>query len=257
MTDYNNLSALNYSGAKALLRSPAHYIAWLNAEQVDSPALRLGRIVHLAVLDPKAYIEKVKVGPEVDRRTKDGKAQWEAFKAALPADAEIVDPDTYASANAIASSGEMALASLKPEHGKLWQTETPLSKQVDGVAIKGRPDLVTFVNGEKVVIDLKTTQDASARSFGRDVHNFMYHMQAAFYLELTGATKFLLVAVEKEAPHAWRVYELDEASVAEGRRLMAEAVATYKNCLAFGQWPAYPKEVEVLSLPKYAFSQTQ
>jgi hypothetical protein len=226
MTDYNSIIGLNYSGAKVLLKSPAHYQAWLTAEHKDSPAMKFGRLVHTATLQPKEFLAKVAISPDVDRRTKAGKELYEAFTASLPEGAEVVDQEA-------------------------------MSKQWNGAFIKGRPDLITEINGEKVVIDLKTTQEASPESFSRDCFNFKYFLQAAFYMELTGAKRFILVAVEKEAPYAHKVYELDEPAIAEGKRLMEAAMATYVQCLTFNAWPSYGSELTTLSLPRYAYTSNQ
>jgi len=256
MDNYKDIIGLNYSGAKVLLKSPAHYQAWLTAEHKDSPAMKFGRLVHTATLQPKEFNAKVAISPDVDRRTKVGKEAYEVFVSALTADTEVVDKDTYDIVCAVTESAEKALASLGCDTTK-WSTEEPVSKQWNGAFIKGRPDLVTAINGEKVVIDLKTTQDASADSFSRDVFNFKYFLQAAFYMELTGASRFLLIAVEKEAPYATKVYELDEAAIAEGKRLMESAMSTYVQCLKFNTWPSYGSELTTLSLPRYAFTSSQ
>lgn len=256
MEDYASIIGLNYSGAKQILKSPAHYQAWLKAEQKDTPALKFGRLVHTATFLPKEFNSTVAIAPEVDRRTKAGKEAYEAFTASLPANAEVVDNDTYGEVCAVTESAEKAIASLGCDITK-WEAEKPVYKEWGGAIIKGRPDLITEIGGEKVVIDLKTTQDAAEQSFARDVFNFKYFLQAAFYLELTGAKRFILVAVEKEAPYAAKVYELDEASVAEGRKLMESAMATYVQCLKFNVWPSYDSGLTTLSLPRYAFTSTQ
>lgn len=252
---YSDIIGLNYSGAKQILRSPAHYQAWLNAEQKDTPALKLGRLIHTATFQPKEFNATVAIAPEVDRRTKAGKEAYETFQASLPAGSEVVDQETYDLVCSVTESAEKAIASLGCDVTK-WQAEEPVHKEWGGAIIKGRPDLVTEINGEKVVLDLKSTQDAG-EAFARDVHNFKYHLQAAFYLELTGAKRFILVAVEKDAPFAHRLYELDEASVAEGRKLMESAMAAYVQCLKFNSWPAYDSGLTSLSLPRYAFTSNQ
>lgn len=256
MDDYASIIGLNYSGAKQILRSPAHYQAWLNAEQKDTPALKFGRLVHTATLQPREFNSTVAIAPEVDRRTKAGKEAYEAFTAALPSNAEVVDKGTYDEVCAVTESAEKAIASLGCDITK-WEAEKPVHKEFGGAIIKGRPDLVTEIGGERVVIDLKTTQDAGEQSFARDVFNFKYFMQGAWYLELTGAKRFILVAVEKEPPYAHRVYELDEASIAEGRKLMESAMDTYVQCLKFNVWPSYGSSLTTLSLPRYAFTSTQ
>ena len=251
-TEYNNIVALNYSGAKMLLRSPLHYKASLTEEKKDSPALLMGRLVHLMALQPEVYADRVVISPTVDRRTKDGKAVWEAFQALVKEGQECVPADVQDEVTRIANAARNALEDLKLTD---WQTEKSIVVNLKPcVSIKGRPDLIAKdSNGDLVVVDLKTCQDAGP-SFGRDVANFKYHLQAAWYMRLTGAKKFYIVAQEKELPCANRVYTLDEATLAEGSRLMDEAIALYEQCITFDSWPSYTKEVTTLSIPKWAFS---
>jgi exodeoxyribonuclease VIII len=252
---YNNLVALNYSGAKILLRSPGHYKAWLTEEKKDTPAFQVGRLVHLAALQPELLAERVAVAPIVDRRTKDGKASYEAFQAGLKEGQECVSADVYDDVIRISKAAHEALVDLGLTD---WQTEMGCVSGLGNITLKGRPDLIAKdANGDLVVVDLKTTQDASPAAFAKDVANFKYHLQAAFYMRLTGAKKFVILAQEKELPCANRVYTLDEAALAEGNRLMEEAIALYSQCVAFDSWPTYTKDITTLSLPKWAISTNQ
>ena len=77
---YDACQALNFSGAKELLKSPAHYQAYLNQPREETKALKVGKYVHALVLEPEVAISNFAVLPEgIDRRTKDGKAAYEAF----------------------------------------------------------------------------------------------------------------------------------------------------------------------------------
>ena len=101
-TDYNQMKALNYSGAKQILVSPAHYQAWLDEVREETPALKLGRLVHLASLEPEVFDRTVRLMPECDRRTKEGKAIFEAFTATLKAGEECLKKDEMDEVMAIA-----------------------------------------------------------------------------------------------------------------------------------------------------------
>lgn len=269
--DYDSIIALNYSGCKALLRSPAHYQAWLTEERKPTPATKFGTMAHLAVFQPKAFNERVVILPEdaPDKPTaamlaayaagsKKQKPEtveriqwWERFNASVPEGAETVSQAEYDHIADVAESAEKAIASIGVD-AAVWEVESPLTKDYAGITIKGRPDLVTVSKGKRVVIDLKTTEDASPWAFSSDINKFKYHLQAAFYLELTGADSFVIVAVEKSPPFAWKAYVLDAASLEVGRTLMAAAAATYKECLTFSAWPSYDGSLTEISIPKYA-----
>jgi hypothetical protein len=53
---YDSLKThLNYSGMKEILESPAHYQSYLKQERVETKALRVGTLVHLASLQPEIF----------------------------------------------------------------------------------------------------------------------------------------------------------------------------------------------------------
>lgn len=253
---YNQVVALNYSGAKILLRSPGHYKAWLTEDKKDSPALLMGRLVHLIALQPEVAKDRIVVAPKFDKRKPSEKAAAEEFQASIKEGQEVVTQELLDEATTIAAHARVALLDLGLEK---WLVEFGCVQNIKPhLTIKGRPDLIAHdANGDPVIVDIKTTQDASPAAFAKDVANFKYHLQAAFYMRLTGAKKFILVAQEKELPCANRVYTLDESAIAEGNRLMDEAIALYDQCITFDSWPTYTKDITTLSLPKWAFSTNQ
>src|SRR5690606_3181532 len=50
---------------------------------------------------------------------------------------------------------------------------------ISGASCKFRPDWLNMQNG--VIVDIKTTEDASPRGFARSVEKYRYHVQDAFY----------------------------------------------------------------------------
>lgn len=252
--EYEELKALNYSGAKQILISPSHYQAWLKAEQEDTPALRFGRLVHLASLEPQVFDRTVRVMPECDRRTKEGKAIFEAFAATLRPDEESIKKDEMDKVLAVAESAQAGIEKVCSGVEGARLVEHTYTGTYEGTPIKGRPDLVVAGSDSTIVLDVKTTTDASPKAFARDLYNFKYHLQAAWYCRLTGAKEFFFIAVEKEPPYAFAIYRLDEEGLELGRKLMASACLTYRECTLFGAWPSYPSEVQTISLPKWAAS---
>jgi exodeoxyribonuclease VIII len=100
-----------------------------------------------------------------------------------------------------------------------------------------------------VVVDLKTTTDASPKGFAKAVWKFRYHVQDAFYTDgieaSTGCrpTDFVFIAVEKTAPFGVGVYRLSEGLREEGRELYLDDVKTWQECMSRNEWPAYSDEI--------------
>lgn len=79
--DYRALPHLNQSILKHGLRSMLHMKTAMEAPPKTTDALIFGQLFHTLVLEPDTYAKQFAVAPEVDRRTKAGKQEWEDFLA--------------------------------------------------------------------------------------------------------------------------------------------------------------------------------
>ena len=121
----------------------------------------------------------------------------------------------------------------------LWTSE--------GVECKGVLDYLVVGENFYVIYDLKTVEDASADGLARAVGNYGWDIQAASYMEavetkrpdLAGRGKYILAAVEKEAPFAANPRELSAAFQSIGRIKWAKAKGVWSRCLASNTWPSY------------------
>lgn len=251
---YANHPGLSQSGAKELLRSPRHFLEYLNRDRTEqTPAQRLGSLIHLATLQPRVYDATIVVAPDCDKRTKEGKEIYAAFQSSLKDGQEAIsqkDSDLVTAVSVAARAGLDKL--MKDYDGETMITELPMVGRVNGTDIKGRLDaIITTKDGRKIVVDVKTTMDAGT-PFVRDIANYMYHLQGAWYTTLAHADAFVILAVEKDAPNEWACYTLDEEAKQKGLALMNTAIDAFRACNTFKQFPGYPKEVQVVSLPKWA-----
>jgi hypothetical protein len=251
---YSTHAGLSQSGAKELLRSPAHFKQYLERDRSEqTPAQRLGTLIHLASLQPKVFDATIVVAPECDKRTSAGKEIWASFQSSLKPGQEAIsqkDSELVTNVSIAARAGLDKL--MKDLDGEYMITEVPMVGRVNGTDIKGRLDaIITTKAGKRIVVDIKTTMDAGAESFGRDIANYKYFLQQAWYTTLAHADQFVFLAVEKDAPNCWACYQLDEASHQKGLVLMNSAIDLFKSCNTFKQFPGYPQEVQTLSLPKW------
>lgn len=235
-------------------KSPAHAMA---EKVAQTRAMLIGSVVHVATLEPDLFERDYVRSEKFDKRTNIGKLAAEQF-AEQNTGKEIVEADIYDLAASIRDSlhsSSVVRALLnggKAEHSAFWEDfET-------GEMCRVRPDMAQ----PNYLLDLKTTQDASPDSFAKSVATFGYHLQDAFYSEgweRSGGGKidrFVFLAVEKEPPFAWAIYELDDAARAEGAAIMRYALNTLHQCRESKSFPAYPQEVASLALPSWAFKLT-
>ena len=74
--------------------------------------------------------------------------------------------------------------------------------------MKLRPDLLvrSRAGRQLTLIDFKTTSSPDLANFLTTIEKYDYDRQAALYLDVLGATRFLIIGVQKKAPHeVWRV----------------------------------------------------
>lgn len=257
--DYHGGVGVSKSGLDVLARSPLHYWAKYidpNRERKEpTPAMKLGTAIHTAVLEPDEFSKRHMVAPVVDRRTKDGKATWEQFVAdAEAAGADLISAEDFATCQAISQqvrqhpTARKVFANGTPELSAYWtDAET-------GLLCKCRPDWL----GLPLIVDLKSTEDASAEGFAKSAWNYRYWVQAAWYVDgieqATGQRPdaFVFAAFEKSAPYACAFYFADEAMLDMGRREYRKQLRVLADCKAADKWPGYPTDVLPLGVPAWA-----
>lgn len=256
MTDegYAGLYGLRASWLKVLYsQTPAHLRARMN-EPMDSDALRFGRALHTAVLQPELYADSWAVAPKVDKRTTAGKETWAKFEA------ECASKGKGMLSEAEGNMVQGMLRSLEDTTvsnvlNMAPMREVVLTGAIGGVECKCRIDACS---PDGLLVDLKTTISAAPRAFTRSIVDFGYLLQLAFYRTLMqqngigyGAT--VLVAVEKQAPFAAALYALRDDDIARMMLVLPELAQRYQRCLDDEHWPSYPSTVQVLEMPEWAF----
>lgn len=249
--DYHAHHAVSKSVLDKIARSPLHCRAYLDGLRTEpTPAMQFGTALHAAVLEPELFDAQYAVF-EGDRRTTAGKQAYADLVARNKSIITSADSDAITSMTAAVSSHPMAsglLRSGRAEDSVFWtDPET-------GLPCKCRPD---WWRTDGIVVDVKTTEDASPAGFAKSVAAFRYHVQAAHYLAGTGANRFLFIAVEKKAPYAVAVYELDSISLEVGEMIRRADLTTYAMCQESGEWPGYSSAVEILSLPAWSFPKSE
>lgn len=302
--DYHGGPGISKSGLDIIRRSPMHYKAARDAGPREStPAQREGTIVHDLVLEPESFWDRYArpfVAPEgaldtvddIKARLKDlslpvsGKKQELKERLAL-VDSEAVFLDdlkdayyTSVAGKAIISTEELAKAqamadaiNAHPVAGKLLAPGTGDAElscywvdEVTGALCRCRPD---HWRHDDIIVDLKTTNDASPEGFAKSINDWRYHVQDPFYQdgikaaiaqsgsERAAPKAFLFVAVEKTAPHAVAVYRLDSESVDIGRREYREDLDTYAACAGSDVWPGYGDRIQAIGLPEWRIRREQ
>lgn len=244
--EYNEAEGIRRSDLWKMEDSPEKFKWFLDHPVEQTPAMAFGSACHKMILEPDTFGDEYATAPQVDRRTKEGKAMWEAF-CNDNAGKTILSPDD------VATLEEMESALCKSPLAKklLWgkgETEMPLfwTDKDTGEKCKIKVDRLVKYNRKWYVIDYKTTACAETFRFNSDIFKMGYFMQAAMYTEGVMKAKklkkrpgFLFVAQEKKAPYSVNVIEVSEEVMNAGIAKFHQLMDKYHNCKVLDQWPGY------------------
>lgn len=248
---YLELPYISKSGLDYIHQTPAHFKEYKENPPKETPALEFGRAFHEALLLPGQFERNYIMAPDLDRRTRAGKEAWAAIAQTerTPLKPEIYDQilgmvdsvRRHPEAKSMIDHGETEISCVWRDPGQ-------------DVLCKCRPDLI-LPSG--IIVDIKTTKDASLNAFMRSIAKYRYHVQAAFYLDgistFEKVDKFVFIAVEKSPPYGVAVYALDEGAIDKGMSDYRKDLETYATCLRANRWPGYPTDIMNISLPHSAF----
>ena len=168
---------------------------------------------------------------------------WEQLHAMR--DAVMEHPAANALLTGIPGKAELSVYWNDPDTGELCRC---------------RPD---FWRDDDLLIDLKTTEDASQEGFSKSIANWRYDVQDPYYqdgVQLATGRKprgFVFIAVEKRPPYAVGVYTLDDESRALGRAQYRADLRRYAACRQANEWPGYGNKIQSICVPAWHLSRNQ
>jgi exodeoxyribonuclease VIII len=254
-SDYAAIEALNWS-TLALMATSAKLLRWrVDHPREDTEALRLGRLVHCATLEPERFAASYAPRPELpDGRTKEGKAAKAAWLASIGA-AVPVDADDHAIAERCARAVHAHPSASALLHGGVVERPIVWTDATTGVRCKARPDFL----GPTSLVDLKSTSRQTLHEMRRDCASYLYHGQLAYYLDgaitaraVTPDADAYVVAVQTVEPFDVVPFRMAMEDIERGRRLVRRLLDRYAACVAANWWPGLAPEVIPMSLPSWA-----
>jgi exodeoxyribonuclease VIII len=247
MDEYRALPGLSKHELDNFAVAPAYYKHRKAQEWKPSRSMELGTLIHSLVLEGRCDYA---VGPEVDRRTKAGKEEWQLFCE------ENFGKTIVTREEAAVIDGCLQSCAPLMEHCAYDDDNIEISMfwKRDGVKCKGRPDMVATINSETCLVDLKTTNDI--RNFESAFYRFRYDVQAAWYqcglkaaMDLDEVPGFWFLVVDTEAPHLAQFMRAGSEILANANAKIEEELAHFKRCETAQEWPGLPEFK--LILPRY------
>ena len=254
--EMGTFDALSYSGAKEMLRSPAHYRAYKDKPRTPpTPAMEFGSAMHWLVFQPEKW--DALVVPDISDSHNSN--NWKAFRGSLPDGAIVLPPgDGTPTKPGIEIAKKMHAALQKKKSvmdilGRKGAAERMglFEDQAYGFWWKIRPDFLV----DLMVIEYKTDTNAGIGAYVRKLANMEYHLQGGLYALgasiITGVhhRQFKWIVQEKEEPFESRVYSASPLMLDEARHTLGQIAETYARCRETNEWPGYPDEDYELDLP--------
>lgn len=251
------IGVVSKSALDMVHRSPAHYKAWVDGllPERDTPALRFGVAFHCALLEPERFEREYTVEPDFgDCRKKENRAARDEWRAVNDGKTPLSEEDYEAIRGMVTAVHSHELAGKMIRDGEPELTVSWTDDET-GLQCKARADY--YVRKLGMVLDIKSTEDATWEGFRRNIAKWRYHVQDALYRAGFAAVgepcqHFVFVAVEKTFPHAIGIYTLDADSVSKGYSAARRDITTLAECLKKDEWPGYPTGIQTIELPPWA-----
>jgi exodeoxyribonuclease VIII len=226
--------------------------------QKESDAFAFGHAVHCLALEPEKFDERFAAAPKVDRRTTAGKIRW-AEHLEESKDKIVIDERDYADAiacvQALNNHAEFATIMAQPK-----RVEVPFEFDLFGHRFKAKPDCI--VDSMRLIVDIKTTDDASPHKWQWSAVDYGYHRQQIIYQQALWQDtrddyRFIFAVVEKPKPSTRGIpptvalYELNDTTIEMGEDDTLGLVREYERRTKENNWQQpYSSGIVPLRLPK-------
>lgn len=243
----------------AAMRSPLHGFGVDpdKDEDEENEALVFGGHLHSALLEPEEFQKHLRVAPDAPKNTRAGKAEHEAFQATLGPDDTVVSAKHYKAAlGMVARAREHKVVQAILQDGVAEMSGYAVDIEFNALR-RIRPDWRVPSRG--LIVDVKTTENASSWKFSKSIFDYGYHIQAAYYMDTANMidpgtyNHWVWLVMEKKWPYCVAVYVATDKMLERGRELYRRGLSSLAEYNQTGILTGYPEEVQEIALPQYAY----
>ena len=217
------------SGLKRLLLSPLHLQRYLLRQHESTPQLDFGTAAHCALLEPERFAREYVALPvrQVDLFHQEDLAlirQDKTHPVHFVTDIQMAAIEGIRSQVAKLPEVVRMLSEGLPERSLFWRDEA------SHIRCKIRPDMLVLPD---IILELKTTFDASLAVFQRTLLMQRYHLSAAMYRQgvrqLTGhLPNYVYLVASRNPPYQVQTFVPSSAMLAAGEKLFRAALGKIK-----------------------------
>ena len=257
MTDkeYREADGVSHSQLVKLKNSPEKFKYLQEHPEEPTESLIFGQAFHMYVLQRDIFNDNFAIAPECDRRTTPGKKIWNDFCESSQGKT-VITSKTLEQIEEMTKkllSDEIVRTLLNGDHEKeFFWTDKIIDEKC-----KCRVDCLTLVNDQRIIVDLKTTDNAETSAFMKSALKYGYHTQAAMYRDGVKANigkecEFVFIAIEKKPPYSINVLQADDLFLKYGRDEYKRLLTIYHDCKTNDRWYGYNGKdgiINILGLP--------
>lgn len=262
---YHAAPGLSFTGMKRFAETPATYSAYLREEKAPTDDQRLGSLVHMRVLEPEVFKQRV---VEVDgvwsHKTKEKVLELRAAGQFPAKPKEIELSKVMAESILKREKVRNLLAKGAAEVSCFWKEPIEVTDpstgevRIEEILCKARPDWLRTEDG--IIADIKWYNDLADLPIRKQIYRQKYHWQAQWYLHgLSRAlgkklNLFVHIFIQEKDPYLVRTVALPDAVLEKAHAEFAPLLPRFLQCLKANDWPGYPDQIEMTNLPDYAWS---
>lgn len=246
--------------------TPYHLRSWLDSPPAaPTPVLVMGAAIDCLIFEPELWSKQFIVAPEINRRTNAGKEQWASLVArAKKHSKQIINNKDHSEALETAKAVRLnpVMADLLRRKGAAQQVIV-WRDPVTGLLCKCKSDW--YAEETATLYDLKTMRFASPDEFSKALHNYSYHIQAAFYTDGYRAAglpvkRFVFGVMEKpDGRHTFKAdprlmawYEPTPEEMEAGQDSYSSSLSAINFCMINDEWSGYTDNVMPIQRPGWA-----
>ncbi len=236
MSDYFNVKALNQSLLKGLERSPLH----TKTKKHETKEMAFGSAFHCFMLTPSLFKSEYEVVESLDLRKKKDKDLLKTSSKKLLTESDM--SRIYQMGGNISKKTDLIQKMNCSELSVFWQDFD--------ILCKARIDSLVFPCDENkgIIVDLKTTSDASPNVFIKQIFRMKYHWQSAWYQTGIKCTmghkfRFIIIACESEPPFDCAIYEISQDAIESAKMEYEHLIDVYRNCIKTDEYKGYSSDI--------------
>lgn len=291
MDTYHRWDACSQSQLKKLAESPAHLEAYRREAFDDTESLKLGRIIHFAILQPDLFDERFTVLGRCQATKGDGdqctyNAKYvtadgmhlcgthgseeqhdDSIHVVKEKQMDVVERIRESVRNSDKVKDLIHVDGRKPEFSIVWEDTHWCDKHEKGegerecdqcITCRARFDQYTDQIPGGAAVDVKSTsRGADWQSFRKQIGRHKYYWQEVFYrrgIEELGRDldKFVFVAVETNEPFGVAPYMIDDKqALTDAEGTINDLLYEYRACMTNERFPYTPDKVRGISVPDW------